>query len=158
MAQKSKIIVVIMALLIFCGCTPSNNDIMKNEINAFVVENSTRWANTVEVDTTNCKALDLYMLNNPYHFNNNRILLYFGDRIIYKGDFKQKLRVYISKGNFGKRVMPGMQVFQGTTEYNFIQKTSIFLSEGDQFLYIVFCPDNDLVGSCYLFSQKEEIL
>jgi len=157
MVQNSKIIIAIVAIFIFGCCTPSNN-IMKNKINAFVVENSNRWTNTVEVDTTNCKALDLYMLNNPYHFDNNKILLYLGDRIIYKGDFKQKLRVYISKDNFGKRVMPGMQVFKGTTEYNFIQKTSIFLAEGDLFLYVVFCPDNDLVGSCYLFSQREEIL
>jgi len=157
MARNSKIIIAIIAIFIFGGCTSSNN-IMKNEINAFVVENSTRWTNTVEVDTTNCKALDLYMLNNPYHFDNNKILLYLDDRIIYKGDFKQKLRVYISNDNFGKRVMPSMQVYKGTTEYNFIQKTSIFLSEGDRFLYVVFCPDNDLVGSCYLFSQKEEIL
>jgi hypothetical protein len=157
MIRYSRFIIVIIVILILDGCSPSN-DVMENKINAFVVENSNRWANTVEVDTANCKALDLFMLNNPYHFDNNKVLLYLDDRIIYKGCFKQKLRVYISNDNFEKRVIPGMQVYKGTAEYNFIQKTSNFLSKDDRFLYIVFCPDNDLTGSCYLFSQKEEIL
>lgn len=159
MVQSRKIsIAFLLVILIGWGCKPSNSKPMMDTINAHKVESNEGWKNAKDIDTTNCIAFDLRFLNNPYQFKEgNGVLLYLDEITIYKGVFKNKVRAYVPKDYFGRRLIPGMQIYKSNSEYNFIHKTSMFLGENDRFLYVVFCPDNDITGSCYLFSQREKL-
>ncbi len=146
---------------IVCSCTSNTqqtND-MKKQINAYVVDNSNSWVNSSKVDTVNTKLQKFQFLNNPYKFGSekNNMLIYFDDKLIYKGKYFSVIDVFVPIQFLGKRLSPTIQIFEGVTEYNFIQKSSILFSSNSKYLYSVFCPDNDLTGSCYLFSQDDGI-
>lgn len=159
MEMNNKIIITLLIfILALDGCRPSNSNTVRDTVNANVVESNEGWKKAKDIDTSNRIALDLHFLNNPYRFKKSDVLLYLEEVMIYKGGFKDKLRVYVPKEFFGKRIMPGLQIYNGNNEYNFIQKSSLFLAAGDNFLYIIFCPDNGLTSGYYFFSQKEEIL
>lgn len=159
MGLKNNILILALLVILILSCKKYNASNTKNIV-AFKVENSNNWINSNIVDTSSTKQLSLFFLNNPYRFLSikHKVLLYFDSTLIYKGNFDEKISVNIPNKYFGKRLVPTMQIFDDSIEYNFIQKTSILFSKDSKFLYLVFCPENDIENSCYLFSQEDEIL
>jgi hypothetical protein len=138
----------------------SNNIGCLNKVNAALFENGKNWKTAVVEDTSNCKKFSLHFLNNPYCFDGDEGVLIMMEegKWIYKSKYSSYSEIYVPKQYLNRRVLPGLVITSGDKEYHFIHKNSVYLVEQDTVIYIVFCPSNDLVGSCYLFSQKQPIL
>lgn len=138
----------------------SNSTNCLDTVNAAIFENRKNWEATVVKDTSNCKKFNLHFLNNPYCFDGDEgVLIAIEEgKWIYKSKYRGYSEIYVPKEYLNKRVMPGLVITSGNNEYHFLHKNSVYFDENDTAIYIVFCPTNDLVGSCYLFSQKQEIL
>lgn len=148
-------------LFIAVTTTVMCNNKARTFINAYVVDNSVEWDKIKgqNIDTSNCVKVRLQFLNNPYKFNaSNSFALHIDQVLIFKGDFNTRYEMYLPVKFFNERVIPSFAVYEGSKAYNFIHKKSMFFNSNDRYLYIVFCPDNELTESCYLFSQQEAIL
>lgn len=167
MDRKNKfnwLVLSLFSLVNFAGCQYDQNNLNQKQINkninAYVVTESITWNQHQKIEKKNTLECDLIFLNNPYDFEEkrNNVIIHLNNVIIYEGKYNKKVKVNIPLQIFDQRVLPTLQIFRGNTEYHFIQKMSIFLSKKDKFFYVVFCPDNDLTTSCYLFAQEAEIL
>ena len=148
---------IVVVCFVFAKCNHKTH----SSINAYVVENTDGWKKIASeaIDTFNCKEIKLQFLNNPYKFGSeNNLAVYINQILIFKGEYADFINLYLPDKVFGDRVLPGITIYDGKNAYNFIHKKSMFLNREDKYLYIVFCPDNELTESCYMFSQKEPIL
>ena len=146
-----------IGVVLFIGC--SSDKLPAKKINAYTEKNANTWENSKEVYSGAGTAFKLQILNNPYQFTHKeKLLIYINEELAYKGNFAEKANVKIPSRFLGKRVVPTLQIITGQGTHNFIHKVSTYIGQHDQFVYIVFCPKNDLTKSCYLFFQEEEIL
>jgi hypothetical protein len=149
--------IAVMLMFAFAKC----NHNASPSINAYMVEHTDEWQKIKlqNIDTTNSVKVKLQFLNNPYKFDsNNDLAIYVNQALVFKGSFESLLDLYLPVKFLGDRALPAITIYNGKKAYNFIHKKSMFLNADDKYLYVVFCPENELMESCYMFSQKEPIL
>lgn len=152
-------LVAIGAMLMFVYAKCNNK--VNSPVNAFVVEQTNDWQKIKlqSVDTVNCIKTKLQFLNNPYSFDgNNDLAIYINQTLLMRGSFESSVDLCLPIKFLGDRVLPAITIYDGQRAYNFIHKKSFFLNSDDKYLYVVFCPENELTESCYMFSQKGPIL
>lgn len=151
------LIIFSIGIILFTGC--HSDKLPAKKINAYTEENVNTWESSEEIYSGEGATFKLQILNNPYQFSHKeRLLIYIGEELVYKGRFTEETNIKIPSKFLGKRVIPTLQIIAGQKTHNFIHKVSTFISQQDRFGYIVFCPENELTKSCYLFFQTEEIL
>lgn len=158
--SKTILYFVSVSLLMAFLCAKCNNKAHPS-INAYTIKNTDDWERTKRqvIDTSNSIRVKLQILNNPYNFKEkNNLTIYIDQTLVFKGSFDSINDVYIPDRFFNNRVLPSIIVYDGNVAHNFIHKRSMFLNSEDRYLYVVFCPDNELAESCYMFSQKEPLL
>jgi len=149
--------VMIALIFVFAKC----NHKAHPSINAYIVEHTDEWQKIKEqsIDASNSIKVRLQFLNNPYKFDNkNNIAIYIDQSLAFKGNFESLVDLYLPIKFFGDRLLPGFVIYDGKKAYNFIHKKSMFLNSDDRYLYVVFCPENELMEGCYMFAQKVPIL
>jgi len=149
--------VVIALAFIFAKCNHKTHP----SINAYVVEHTDEWQKIKlqNIDTLRSVKVKLQFLNNPYKFDiKNDLAIYINQSLVFKGSFKDLVDLYLPSKFLDDRALPAVVIFDRNKAYNFIHKRSMFLNRDDRYLYVVFCPENELVESCYMFAQKEPIL
>lgn len=137
------------------------NDKSRPIINAYVEEHTENWERIKSqvIDTLNTIKVKLQFLNNPYRFNSqNDLAIYIDKYLVFKGNFENILEVSVPDQIFGDRTLPAFSIYDRSNTYHFIHKQSMFLNNEDRYLYVVFCPENELMESCYMFAQKEPLL
>ncbi len=155
--SSSLVSIAVMLMFVFAKCNHKANP----SITAYVVEHTDEWQKIKlqNIDTTNSTKVKLQFLNNPYKFNSKHDLaVYINQALVFKGSFRNFIDIYLPNKFLGDRAIPAITIYDGMKAYNFIHKKSMFLDTDDKYLYVVFFPDNELTESCYMFSQKEEIL
>lgn len=162
MVSNNKIIlhiisIALLSVFVFAKC----NHKINSSVNAYIVEHTDEWQKikSQNIDTSNSIKVKLQFLNNPYKFDSkNDLAVYINQALVFKGSFQNFIDVYLPNKFLGDRAIPAITIYDGMKAYNFIHKKSMFFDTDDKYLYVVFFPDNELTESCYMFSQKEEIL
>ena len=154
---KGFFVLLSISIVSFIGC--NSDKLPMKKINAYTETKANTWENSEEISSGESIVFELSVLNNPYKFSpKEKLLVYINEELIYKGNFTERVKVKMPSKYLGKRVIPTLQILKGNETHNFIHKVSTYVSQHDQFAYVVFCPENDLTESCYLFFQEEEIL
>lgn len=143
-----------LIILIITGCVFEDS---QSKINAFTIEGIDSWNSSKLSDAAAFKEIDFVFLNNPYNFNSeDKMIVSFMDEIVYKGSFANSTKFNIGNYEFVK-INAGVKIYSNNKTYHFIQKKSSPYNMSDKYVYMVFCPSNELVDGAYLFFQEERL-